>query len=49
MGLLFDGHSRSKASMQLIAIRGEALADESLIKDLSEEFREKTDPEKFNW
>ncbi len=49
MSLLFDGHSRSKAWLQLIAIRGEMLADESLVAKLSEEFRDKTDPKKCDW
>ena len=49
MGLLFDGHSRSKASLQLLGIRGEGLADEELISKLSEEFRRETDPEIHNW
>lgn len=49
MSLLFDGHSRSKATVQLIAIRGEGLADEELVAKLSDEFREKTDPKKRGW
>jgi len=49
MGLLFDGHSRSKAPLQLLAIRGEGLADEELVSKLSEEFRDQTDPIKHNW
>ena len=49
MALLFDGHSRSKAWIQLIAIRSEGLADEALLSKLSDEFREKTDPEKHGW
>ena len=49
MALLFDGHSRSKATLQLIAIRGEGLADEALIAKLSQEFREHTDPTKRGW
>ena len=44
MALLFDGHSRSKASLQLLAIRGEGLADEHLLKKLSAEFLQQTDP-----
>lgn len=46
MSLLFDGHSRSKAWLQLLAIRGEGLADEMLVSQLTEEFREKTNPTK---
>lgn len=49
MALLFDGHSRSKAQLQLLAIRGEDLADESLLQELSSEFLESTDPNKVNW
>lgn len=49
MSLIFDGNSRSKASLQLLAIRGEGLADEELLKNLSKEFLEATDPEKINW
>jgi len=49
MALLFDGHSRSKAQLQLIAIRGEDLADESLLKKLSKELLESTDPARTKW
>lgn len=49
MSLLFDGHSRSKAWMQLMAIRGEGLADEELVSKLTDEFRENTDPTKYKW
>lgn len=49
MALLFDGHSRSKAHIQLLAIRGEGLADEALLSELSEEFLEQTDPKRVNW
>lgn len=49
MALLFDGHSRSKAWIQLIAIRSERLADETLLSKLSDEFRDQTDPEKHGW
>ncbi|MBA6293794.1 hypothetical protein H4J58_06385 [Colwellia sp. MB3u-70] len=49
MALLFDGHSRSKALIQLIAIRSEGLADETLLSKLSDEVREKTDPENHGW
>lgn len=49
MALLFDGHSRSKAWLQLIAIRSEGLADETLLEKLSDEFREKTDPERHGF
>ena len=49
MALLFDDHSRSKALLQLLAIRREGLANEELISKLSDEFREHTDPQKHNW
>lgn len=49
MSLLIDGHSRSKAWLQLLAIRGEGLADERLVSKLSEEFQEQTDPSKAKW
>ena len=49
MALLFDGHSRSKAWIQLIVIRSEGLADEALLAQLSDEFRNETDPEKHGW
>ncbi len=49
MALLFDGHSRSKAPLQLLAIRGEGLANEELVSKLSNEFREHTDPKTRNW
>ena len=46
MALIFDGHSRSKAWLQLLAMRGECLVDDSLVAELSEEFREATNPER---
>jgi len=49
MSLIFDGHSRSKATLQLLAIRGEGLADQELLKKLSKEFLEATDPKRVNW
>jgi len=49
MSLLFDGHSRSKAWIQLIAIRSEGLADEELLSKLSDEMLEETDPKKHGW
>jgi len=49
MGLLFDGQSRSKAKIQLLALRGEGLADIDLLSSLSDEFREQTDPKKYGW
>ncbi len=49
MQLLFDGHSRSRAWLQLLAIRGEGLADESLVAKLSAEFQEQTSPVGNKW
>jgi hypothetical protein len=49
MALIFNDHSRSKATMQLLAIRGEGLADEELLSKLSDEFLEHTDPKRVNW
>lgn len=49
MSLLFDGHSRSKAGLQLLVIRREGLADEQLVSKLSEEFQQETDPSSIKW
>ncbi len=49
MSLIFDDHSRSKAPMQLTTIRANGLADESMLAELSDEFREQTDPKRFGW
>ncbi|WP_119394669.1 hypothetical protein [Salinibius halmophilus] len=49
MALIFDDHSRSKAKIQLIAIRCEGLADEHLLSKLSGEILEQTDPDRFRW
>lgn len=46
MARLFDGHSRSMAWLQLLAIRSEGLADEELLSKLTEDFREQSDPNK---
>ncbi len=46
LSLMFDGHCRSKAWLQLLAIRSEGLADEDLLAKLSVEFLEETDPQK---
>jgi len=48
ISLLFDGHSRSKANIQLFSIRMKNLAEAKLINQLSDEFQDSTDPEKFN-
>lgn len=49
MQLIFGDHSRSKAPLQLLAIRGEGLADEKLLNKLSEELLQATDPKQLNW
>jgi hypothetical protein len=49
MQLLFDNHSRSKALIQLLAIRAEGLADDTLLSKLSDEFLKKTDPNSHGW
>ncbi|MFC3122522.1 hypothetical protein [Agaribacter flavus] len=47
LAVMFEGHSRSKAWLQLIAMRKEGLAEQSLLDKLSDEFRIKTDPTKL--
>jgi hypothetical protein len=47
MALLFDGHSRSKAFLQLLAIRRWGLANRTLVDKLSEDLRTATDPARF--
>ncbi|MGI1679955.1 MAG: hypothetical protein K6L75_14530 [Cellvibrionaceae bacterium] len=49
MELIFRHLSRSKAILELIAIRGEKLADETLVSKLSPELQERTDPENRKW
>lgn len=49
MAILFDGHSRSKAQIQLMLIRREGLVDEILLAKLSDKFRNETDPEMLGW
>ena len=44
-----DRTSRSKAFLQLLAIRGEGLATKEEISELSEEFQKRTDPSRVNW
>lgn len=46
MGALFDGHSRSKATLQLFMICREGLADKALLDQLSEELLSQINPEK---
>lgn len=47
LALMFDGQSRSKAWLQLIAIRKEGLVDDATINKLSDDFQDKTDPTKL--
>ncbi len=47
MGLLFDGHSRSKAQIQLLNIRREGLCDELQLEKIGEDFLHDTDPKRF--
>ena len=47
MNLIFDYDSRSKASIQLLLIRGEGLADDQLLKRLSDAFLKETDPSRM--
>lgn len=47
MSIIFDGHSRAKATMQLLLIRKEGLADEELLHKLSDEFFQVTDPKRL--
>jgi hypothetical protein len=49
MQLLFDGHSRSKAPLQLLAMRGEDLVEKKQLDKLSRELLQATDPELHNW
>ena len=46
MSLVFDGHSRSKAWLQMLFIRRAGLANENLLSQLSDEFVEQTDPKR---
>ncbi|WP_107851440.1 hypothetical protein [Oceanimonas marisflavi] len=41
---IFDGHSRSQARLQLLAMRSRGLADDKLVAELSEEFQAQTNP-----
>lgn len=45
IALLFDEHSRSKATIQLMMLRQEGLVDEADIQGLSNELKEHTNPE----
>lgn len=47
MGLLFDGHSRSKMTLQLYGMRMEGLVDDELLAQLSEDLQNRTDPERI--
>ncbi len=47
MAMLFDEHSRSKATWQLFYIRQADLADRRLLEKLSEECFKQSDPEQL--
>lgn len=49
MNLIFQNLSRSKAILELMAIRGEKLADENLVSKLSPELQEHTHPKNTKW
>jgi hypothetical protein len=49
MSLIFDGHSRSRAAIQLTVIRAKGLVEESLLDGLSEDFLTQTDPVRLGW
>lgn len=44
LSLLFDGHSRSKAQLQLTLIRCEGLVEDHVLEGLSDEFLKSTEP-----
>ncbi|MCJ8313944.1 MAG: hypothetical protein HRU38_17665 [Saccharospirillaceae bacterium] len=48
LAALFDGHSRSKADLQLMLMRREKIVNQTLISQMSEEFQDQTNPFKFN-
>lgn len=47
MALIFDGHSRSKMTLQLYGMRMEGLVDDEALSQLSEDLRNRTDPERI--
>jgi len=47
MALLFNDHSRSKAPIQLMMLRGEGLVQDEDVKGLSTELQEQTKPGKY--
>lgn len=49
MRYIFDGLSRNKAPLQLLAMRSEGVADEALLSKLSDEFLQVTDPDRIKW
>jgi hypothetical protein len=46
LALLFDGHSRSNAWLQLLGIRAQGLAEPTLVEKLTEDFQHETDPKR---
>lgn len=47
IALLFNDHSRSKAAIQLMMLRGEGLVIDADVKELSVELQEQTKPGKY--
>ncbi|SMF09137.1 hypothetical protein SAMN02745866_00677 [Alteromonadaceae bacterium Bs31] len=47
--LFFEGHSRSKVALQLLAIRAENLVEEESLRELSEELLARSDPKRVDW
>ena len=44
---MFDGHSRSRAAMQALAMRKHGLIPHESMTNFSQEFQEQTNPEKY--
>ena len=47
LGRLFDGHSRSRANSQLAGLRANQLTSDELVKRLSQEIQDQTEPRAF--
>jgi len=48
MQLLFEGHSKSNATYQLMAIRSEGLIEDEFLEHLSEAFLRDSDPSTYS-
>ncbi len=48
LSILFDGHSRSRAQIQLMLIRGEGLVEDHELEGISDEFLKSTEPKRTN-